>query len=197
METVNKYQSGKIYTLRSPNTDKYYIGSTIKKYLCNRLSEHNADYKRFLSGEHRNMTSFEIIKLGDVYIELLEIFPCNTKLELNKREGELIREHKNNCVNKMVAGRTGKEYNIECIEKRKEISKKYRENNPEKVKEACKKQHKKQYEKNSDYIKNKVSEYRRLNSEIITCECGSSYVKYNSSSHFKTIKHQDYLKSIQ
>jgi hypothetical protein len=109
----SKYQHSKIYTIRSPNTEKYYIGSTVKKYLCSRLSEHNADYKRFLNGKCRKTTSYEIIELGNVYIELLECFPCNSKLELSKREGELIREHKNNCVNKVVAGRTRKENETE------------------------------------------------------------------------------------
>jgi len=196
MEVINKYQNGKIYTLRSPNTEKYYIGSTVKKYLCNRLSEHNAHYKRFLTGNHGEMTSYEIIKLGDAYIELLELFPCNSKDELSKREGELIREHKNNCVNKMVAGRTGKEYNIECADKRKEIKKRYRANNPEKVKESDRINHQKQYAIKSDYIKNRVSDYRKNNSEKILCSCGSSYVKYNSSSHLKTKKHQDSIINI-
>ena len=42
------------------------------------------------------------------YIELFENFPCNSKEELNKREGEIIREI--GTVNKTIAGRTHKEY---------------------------------------------------------------------------------------
>ena len=72
---INKYQGGKIYTIRSPHTDKYYIGSTVEKYLSSRLNGHNASYKRFLNDAHGKITSFEIIELGDAYIELLELFP--------------------------------------------------------------------------------------------------------------------------
>ena len=68
MEMENKYSNGKIYTIRSPSTDKIYIGSTIEKYLSSRLNGHNALYKRFLNGKDNNMTSFELIKLGDAYI---------------------------------------------------------------------------------------------------------------------------------
>ena len=103
---INKYNNGKIYTIRSPNTDKYYIGST-----CNTLTN------RFMSHKSpsNKCESKEIIDLGEAYIELLENFSCNSKEELNKREGELIREHKNNVVNKIVAGRTKKQYKQDNI----------------------------------------------------------------------------------
>jgi hypothetical protein len=102
MEQVNKYQNGKIYTIRSPHTEKYYIGSTIEKYLSSRLNGHKASFKSYINGNCNNLTSFQILELGEAYIELLEIFPCSSKLELHKREGELIREHKDNCVNRKI-----------------------------------------------------------------------------------------------
>jgi hypothetical protein len=97
---VNKYQNSKIYTIRSHQTDLFYIGST-----CNSLS------KRFNEHKSQNQTSSKkIIDYGDAYIELLELFPCNSKIELNKREGELIRFYKDNIVNVKIDGRTPKEY---------------------------------------------------------------------------------------
>ena len=42
------------------------------------------------------------------YIELYEIFPCDNKEQLNKREGEIIREIA--TLSKNIAGRTIKEY---------------------------------------------------------------------------------------
>jgi hypothetical protein len=42
------------------------------------------------------------------YIELYENFPCDNKEQLNKREGEIIREIA--TLNKNIAGRTIKEY---------------------------------------------------------------------------------------
>jgi hypothetical protein len=59
------------------------------------------------------MTSFIILAYSDAYIELIEDFPCGSKKELSRREGELILKHKDNVVNKMVAGRTVVEYNRE------------------------------------------------------------------------------------
>ena len=47
----------------------------------------------------------------DAYIELIEDFPCNSKKELNRREGQHIRN--NDCVNKNIAGRTKKEWNLD------------------------------------------------------------------------------------
>ena len=41
-------------------------------------------------------------------IELVELYPCNSKMELEKQEGRYIKE--NHCVNKHIAGRTNIEY---------------------------------------------------------------------------------------
>ena len=60
------------------------------------------------------------MKYDDAYIELIEECPCNDKNELNRREGQMIREM--NCVNKRIEGRTGKEYredNKEYIKQKK------------------------------------------------------------------------------
>ena len=43
MET-NKYQNGKIYTIRHPETDKFYIGSSTQS-LSKRLAKHKGNYK--------------------------------------------------------------------------------------------------------------------------------------------------------
>src|SRR3989304_4474270 len=100
------YQKGKIYAIRSYTTDMVYIGSTTQP-LSRRLSKHRSNYKRFLAGKYNNVTSFELIKHGDAYIELVEDYPCDRKDQLLKREGELIRE--TNCINRYVAGRSDKE----------------------------------------------------------------------------------------
>ena len=110
----NNEIKGKIYTIRSPHTDKYYIGSTTQKYLCDRMSTHRYDLN------NRNCASKQIFDAGDAYIELLELYNCNSKEELRRREGELIRLHVNNCVNKNIAGRTIKEYHQEYYLNNKE-----------------------------------------------------------------------------
>jgi hypothetical protein len=129
------YKNGKIYTIRSYQTDDIYIGSTTQT-LTKRLSTHKGDFKRWKNGKRHYTTSYEIIKYGDAYIELLELCPCDTKMELCRREGELIRSM--DCVNKEIAGRTPKEYYQENKEKIKERNKEYRDDNNEMRKEKLK-----------------------------------------------------------
>jgi len=61
----------KIYKIVSPSTPSVYIGST-KEKLCRRFSNHKRSYASFLAGERANMTSLDIIKLGDSKIELVK-----------------------------------------------------------------------------------------------------------------------------
>ena len=69
---------------------------------------HKRDYKKFLNGKFNYITSFEIVKYVDCYIELIIEIPCNNVNQLRKFEGNYIRNM--NCVNKYIAGRTRKEY---------------------------------------------------------------------------------------
>lgn len=102
------YHKGKIYIIGSPSSDKYYIGSTILS-LDDRFKNHKSDYKRWLNGTYHNCASFELMKLGDAYIKLIEEYPCNSKQELCIREGVFQLVCKNYIVNKRIAGRTHKE----------------------------------------------------------------------------------------
>ena len=97
------YSNGKIYCIRSYQTDDVYIGSTTQK-LCRRMTDHRRDYKNYMNDKHHYLTSFDIIKLGDAYIELIENYPCSCREELHKKEGMYVRKMK--CVNKNIPGRT-------------------------------------------------------------------------------------------
>ena len=91
---MNKYQNGKIYKIVCRKTNLVYIGSTIEKYLSNRLKGHVYKFNNKIG----NYTSFKLLEGGDYYIELVELFPCNSKDELLVRERyyfDLI-----DCVNK-------------------------------------------------------------------------------------------------
>jgi hypothetical protein len=69
-----------IYILKSPNISTQYIGSTVK-LLNRRFTNHKSP---------SNKTSSKIIiDSGNASIELYEIFNCDTKLELHKREEEV------------------------------------------------------------------------------------------------------------
>ena len=76
----NKYQSGIIYFLRSHQTEDVYIDCTTQP-LDKRFNEHKK--KNIVS----NISSEEIMKYDDAYIELIENYPCNSKDELNQRKG--------------------------------------------------------------------------------------------------------------
>ena len=111
------YQKAKIYKLWSPQgtDDEVYFGSTTNE-LRHRKHQHKTKSNGCVS-----KILFE--KYDDVRIELVQDYPCANRTELNKKEGEYIRENK--CLNKAIAGRTMKEY-----------LKVYRENNKEKRNET-------------------------------------------------------------
>jgi len=183
------YENGKIYVLRSNQTEDIYIGSTTQP-LYKRIYQHKIDLKKWKKGTYNYVTSFELMKYDDVYIELLELYPCGSKMELCRREGQLQREMK--CINKEIAGRTQKEYRDDNKDKRKEQSKEYREKNKEKLKEY----EKEWRETNKDKMKEYYKEYYEANKEKINkqyeCECGGKYIQQNKSKHFKSQKHLNY-----
>jgi hypothetical protein len=83
------------------------------------------------------MSSFEILKFDDAYIELIEEFPCENVQQLQKKEGECIRLHRDVCVNIVIPGRTLQESRKAYKEAHREdiIAKKktYRETHREQV----------------------------------------------------------------
>ena len=124
------YQEGKIYTLRSHQTDKVYVGSTCTP-LPKRLYSHRGEYKRWKDGQNYYCTAWEIVQFEDCYIELHETYLCQSKAELHRREGEIIREI--DCVNKRIEGRTDAEYREDNKVHIAEITKKYEQANKEKI----------------------------------------------------------------
>jgi len=128
---MSKYQSGKIYKIVCNITEQIYIGSTTQP-LNRRLSQHRSYSKKHSEGiKNRFCTSHHIIKGGDYHIELIENYPCDTKKELNRREGCV--QLNTVCVNRIIAGRTSKEWaeaNKELIQEKNKI---YYQNNKEKA----------------------------------------------------------------
>ena len=102
-----RYQEGKIYKIVCNITGEVYIGSTIEKYLCDRLGTHKG---------HKDCVSRNIINRGDYKIELIKDYPCNSKKELEEEEGKYIRN--NTCINIKIPHRTKKRMVMKIIKKK-------------------------------------------------------------------------------
>ena len=89
---MTNYQNGKIYIITGSETEKVYLGSTVKYYLSNRLNSHRQD---------KDCSSQIIIDNNKEHnIVLLETYPCNSKNELLWRERYWYDLLKNIVVNK-------------------------------------------------------------------------------------------------
>ena len=91
--------TGKIYILKSSQTDKIYIGSTTQS-LKRRLQMHNSRYKN--NNNKENYSAFEILKFDDCYIELIKEVSCTKKQLLILEGDEIVKNQK--CVNNRIAG---------------------------------------------------------------------------------------------
>jgi len=172
------YSKGKIYAIRSHQTVDVYIGSTCQ-LLCERLSGHRKYHKQVMNGKKENITSIKIIQYPDHYIELIEHFPCNTKEELMRREGEIIRQTVA-CINKNIAGRTQKEYIDENQDKIRNMQAEYYLENTDKIKE----QTKKYYEENKEKILETKATYYEENHDNIRFK----NAKYYEENHAKLLE---------
>ena len=143
------YQKSKVYKLYSPSKNLTYIGSTTQT-LSQRLSKHTAEYKAYNNDNTKKyIYSFLVLECEDYKIELLEEYACNNRQQLERKEGEYIKN--NICVNKFIAGRTKKEWKEDNIEQHIENQKKWYNNNID----ICR-------ERNKQYFLNnkaKMSEY--------------------------------------
>jgi hypothetical protein len=184
-EIDERYKRGMIYTIRNIKDDTMiYVGSTINN-LSKRFDAHKRKCK---STACSNISLFEMIEnndWSDWYIELYEAYPCNNKRELERREGEVIRQI--GTINKCIVGRTGKEYRDDNANKIKENKKKYREENIDKEKARFKKW----YKENADKIKDNAKKYREDNvdkiKEKVCCDiCGLFVRKDGLTRHQKS-----------
>ena len=108
---------------------------------------------------------FEKYGVENCKIYLVELYPCKSREELEAREGYYIRNY--NCVNKIIPGRTKKEY----------------KNDNKGIIARNKKEY---YNDNKDIIARKLKEKHE-------CECGGKYTHGNKSAHFKTKKHIQFI----
>jgi len=179
---MTDYSKGKIYKIEpicEHEEGEIYIGSTIKDTLAQRMSSHRANYKIWKSGaiktaHIRSFDLFDKFGIENCKIYLIELFPCNSRDELNSREGTFIRTLK--CVNKAIAG--GQDY----VEYKRQWYEKNKERNKER---NC--QLKKVYRETNKLILNEKAKVK------MQCICGSECRIADKSKHYRTKKHQNYI----
>ncbi len=176
------YSQSKIYKIVNDDNDNFYIGSTIQP-LYKRMHHHRS--------KHHSCMSKKIgVDLKDCIIVLVEKIECKDKQELHKRERyyiEKYREEGLNIVNKIIPGRTDKEYYQDNKEERLRKSKQHYEKNKEKRNQ----QQKENYEKNKEHYKKKSKEYREENKEKI-----KEYRDKNKEKNYEKMKeyYKEYTK---
>jgi len=119
------YSQGKIYKIVCNKTGLVYIGSTCRS-LEQRLKGHEYDMEHFIYTKKNNpdklkktkfCTSFFIFLNKDYKIELIENYPCNSRLELETKECEYMKLNQES-VNLLRHPLCGKPtFDINCIPK--------------------------------------------------------------------------------
>ena len=147
-----KCQNGKIYQILNIVNDEVYVGSTIQP-LCKSMFERKSRCNKLCT-----LNIYQAMReTGDdnLYIELIEAFPCNSNEELHAREGYYVRER--GTLNKITSGRTPKEW----VEEHKGRIANYQTQYKEEKQEPLN-QYRKQYRKdNQEHIKEHLKDYRK------------------------------------
>jgi hypothetical protein len=179
------YQNGKIYKLVNTEGTLTYIGSTCQS-LAQRKAKHHSNYKCWKNGKVHFVSSYKIFDDDEegCQIVLLEAFPCDSKIELEKRERHYIES--NTCINKYRPTRTDKEYYEDNKPKLLQMQKIYREENIKQILERDRLYR----EKN----KNVLNQKKKVKHK---CVCGGNYTAANKAGHMKSLKHQKYMNSIK
>ena len=133
-----------IYLLKSPQTDKVYIGHTHKS-LSARLYKHKMYKPNYIS-------SWEIVQYDDCGIECLETIESDNFDDIIEAEGKHQQQY-SNCVNKCING--------------KEHREKYMNEYKIQHKEETRKKNREWYSSHKEYRKEYNELYREKNKEIL------------------------------
>ena len=164
------YKQGKIYKIECNVTGLIYIGSTCKKKLSGRMTNHRSNNKRYLNGKKKYYSAFKVMENQDYDIILIEDYPCKSKDQLFARERYYTNEIEcvNICKNQGLCLELGEKqyskfYYETNIDKIKDYKKEYFNKNTSVIKAKCKEY----YDKNTETIKIKKKEYYDRNVETI------------------------------
>ena len=198
---INIYNNSKIYTIRCrTDNNLIYVGSTTQP-LHKRWYGHKSRVNDIKENHILLYKTMNELGIDNFYIELYENYSCNSKEELNRYEGEIIRKIGN--LNHIIAGRKPDEYfeeNKELLKDKRaeyynenkemilENRKKYREDNKDKIKEMKSKY----YVENKEAIKekrNKDKTIKERKTPFYICGCGMSVSGGHKARHETTKKH--------
>ena len=163
MYNMVNYELGKVYRIKDNTNNNVYIGSTCEYNLKDRLAQHEAQYRFFLSTGKSKYTSFNILANKDYVIELVEACPCNNKDELKAYEQHHI-QNTPNVVNKIKKLKLTKE-DVTAY------GKEYYNANRETISQKSKAK----YALNKDEIKSKIKAYAEANKEAIKLQKKAYY----------------------
>ena len=99
------HKNGNLHCIRNTVDNVIYVGSTTQ-LVCKLMVHHRSDMHRHL--QIKVYIKVRELVVEQLYIELIENCPCETRAELCKREGYWIREMA--TLNGKVMGRTYQEY---------------------------------------------------------------------------------------
>lgn len=159
MAQDNRYSRGKIYRLINNIDGEEYVGSTCDT-LAKRLWRHKEKAK-YETGR-RVYTHLNEIGWDNVSIVLVCLYPCNTKMELERKEREVIEERKPN-LNGNIPTRTTKEWYADNVDKVREKNAKWSVENADRMREL----QARWSTNNRDKLREKDAKYRAENPEKV------------------------------
>ena len=171
------YSKSLIYKLESNNKEisQTYVGSTTNFRQRKRNHKHDCNTE---TRKSYNCQVYQFIRSNGGWenwdMNLIEYFPCNTKLELHTRERYWVKET-SSTLNKQIPSRTQKER--DSIRIRTSLQKKAH------------------HEKHKEWLLAHPN-YNDKYKEQVKCECGGTYTLNHKKRHFKTKKHQGIMPII-
>ena len=179
MTRTTNYSKAVIYKIvcKDVSITNLYVGSTceMRNRKCHHKRESNNSQRKYqyklygMIEENGGWDNWDMI--------MIEQYPCENKLQKEKRERYWIEELKAD-LNTVVPTRSKEEWKTD---------------NPEKVKLS----NVKFYENHKEERRKKAYEYKKSHRDRIQCECGASVTRNCYKRHLTSLKHIQSIQSIQ
>jgi len=158
-----------IYRITTPDGLKHYVGSTGKKYLCMRKSDHKFKWKQWKLQIGRKCTSYELFdEYGFDTCEFVEIEKVEKEQQL-VRERHWIETYKGiNRIRPTITIEEQKQFKSDWFQMYK----------TERKEEYVARNH-------TSYLKQKEKM-----STVVQCECGKTYTANHKNRHLATVAHR-------